>query len=238
MRKSKSADVLADPEIRHHTERVLALREEERQTRGQLGSIIAAIGAELIAVKEALDKLSDKTAWLRWLKGHVHYSVKTAQRYMSVARFSKKTTALSFFLEIDPTVLYRLAALPDEIAATLTPDTLLTDAGTGRQTPLKDMSTRELDRALDALEGKTPPGKPKPPSGEVTLTGATREEFAADTVRIMGRLSAQMPDIRGRKGSLDGDSKQRVLEAIEGLRRIVLKWPAWATPTTKKKPTR
>ena len=97
MSKSKAVDVLAEPEIQRHTERILALREEERQTRGKLGAIIAAIGAELIAVKEALDKLSDKTAWLRWLKDHVHYSAKTAQNYMSVARFAKKTTALPFF---------------------------------------------------------------------------------------------------------------------------------------------
>jgi len=61
MRKSK----VADPAIQRHAERILALREEERQTRGKLGSIIAAIGAELIAAKEALDKLSDKTA-LKW----------------------------------------------------------------------------------------------------------------------------------------------------------------------------
>jgi len=97
MRKSKSADVLADPEIQSHTQRILALQVEERQARQKLGQVIAAIGAELIAVKEALDKTPDKTAWLRWLKDHVHYSAKTAQRYMSVARFAKKTTALSFF---------------------------------------------------------------------------------------------------------------------------------------------
>jgi hypothetical protein len=102
-----------------------------------LGSIIAAIGAELIAVKEALDKLSDKTAWLRWLKDHVHYSVDTAQNYMRVARFAEKNRSASVFFGLDPTV-----------------------------------------------------------------------------------------------------SKQRVLAAIEGLRRLVLKWPAWATPATKKKPTR
>jgi hypothetical protein len=30
MKKSKSADVLADPEIQRHTERILALREGER----------------------------------------------------------------------------------------------------------------------------------------------------------------------------------------------------------------
>ena len=101
-----------------------------------MGTIIAAIGAELIAVKEALDRLSDRTAWLRWLKEHVHYSAKTAQNYMSVARFAERTKALSFFLAMEPTVLYRLAALPDEITATLTPDTLLTDPQTGRQTPL------------------------------------------------------------------------------------------------------
>jgi hypothetical protein len=149
----------------------------------------------------------------------------------------KKTKALSFFLALDPTVLYQIAALPDEIAATLTPDTLLTDPRTGRQVPLKDMSARSLDRALDALEGKTPPAKPKPPSGDVTLTGKTREEFAAAALRIMDRMTDQIPDIRSRKGSLTGESKQRVLAAIESLRRIVLKWPAWATPVTKKKPT-
>ena len=175
MKKSKLADVLTDPEIQRHTERILALREEERQTREKLGAIIAAIGAEVIAVKEALDKLSGKTAWLRWLKDHVHYSADTAQRYMRVARFAEKNRNAAVFFDLDPTVLYRIAALPDQIAATLTPDTPLTDPQTGRQVPLKEMSTRSLDRALDALEGKTPPEKPKPPSGDVTVTGKTRE---------------------------------------------------------------
>jgi hypothetical protein len=43
-------------------------------------------------------------------------------------------------LELDPSVLYRLAALPDELVATLTPDTLLTDPRTGRKTALREMS--------------------------------------------------------------------------------------------------
>ena len=224
------ADVLADPEIQRHTRRILQLREEERQTRVKLGRIIAEIGAELIAVKEALDKTPEKTAWRRWLKDHVHYSVDTAQNYMSVARFAEKNGNVSVFFELDPSVLYRLASLPNEIAATLTPDTLLTDPRTGRQKALKDMSAREMDRALDALEGRNSPKKPKPPSVDVALTGATREEFAADTLRIMGKLSDQLALIRGRKGSLTGDAEQRVLMAIESLRRIVLKWPAWAIP--------
>ena len=153
---------------------------------------------------------------------------------MSVARWSKKTKALSFFLELEPTVLYRLAALPDELAATLTPDTQLTDPRTGRPTALSQMSVRSLDRALDALEGKTAPEKPKPGSVGVQLSGETREDVAADAQRIMGLLSDQLAEIRKRKGSLTGGSKQRVLEAIERLRGVVLKWPAWATPATKK----
>jgi Protein of unknown function (DUF3102) len=241
MKKSKSVDLLADPEIRRRTERILALQREEEQTRKRLGEIIAAIGAELIAVKAALDRLSGKTAWLRWLKQHVHYSADTAQNYMRVARFAEKNRNVSVFFDSDPSVLYRLAALPDASAAKLAPDTLLTDPKTGRQKTLKDMSYRELDRALDALEGRSASEKPKRSSGEVgevTLSGATREEFAADALRIMGRLSEQMTDIKGRKGSLTGDSKQRVLAAIESLRRIVLKWPAWAVPATRKKPAR
>jgi len=235
MSKSKSIDVLTDPGIQRHTTRILEMQKEERQAREETGRIVAGIGSELIAAKEALDKTPDKTAWQRWLKGHVHYSTDTAQNYMSVARFAKKNGSASVFFELDPTVLYRLAALSDAIAATLTPDTLLTDPKTGRQTALRQMSARELDRALDALEGKTIPQKPKPASVGVALAGETREDAAADAQRIMGLLADQLADIRKRKGSLTGASKQHVLEAIEHLRGIVLKWPAWATPATKKK---
>ena len=117
-------------------------------------------------------------------------------------------------------MLYRLAALPDELAATLTPDTLLTDPRTGRKTALREMSARTLDRALDALEGKpTPvkptPVKPTPAATVVVLSGATREEVAADAQRIMGLLCEQL-----------GEMRQR-------MRSIVLKWPAWATPKAK-----
>jgi hypothetical protein len=46
---------------------------------------------------------------------------------MRGARFGEKNRNVSVFFERDPSVLYWLAALPDELAATLTPDTLLTD---------------------------------------------------------------------------------------------------------------
>src|SRR3990172_1969349 len=108
MSRSKTTNVLADPEIQRHTQRILALQTEERQAREKLGQIIAAMGAELMAVKEALDALSVKTAWLRWLKDHVHYSADTAQRYMRVARFSEKNRNVAEFFELDPSVLYRI----------------------------------------------------------------------------------------------------------------------------------
>ena len=73
---------------------------------------------------------------------------------------------------------------------------------------------------------------------DVLLSGATREDVAADAQRIMGRLSDQLAEIRKRKGTLTGDSKQRVLDAIDRLRGTVLKWPAWATPAARKKPKR
>jgi len=189
MNKVKATDVMADPGIKAHTGKILALQVEERQARGKLGAIIAAIGAELIAVKEALDKLSDKTGWLRWLKNNVHYSADTAERYMGVARFAKKFRNVAEFFELDPSVLYRIAALPDEIAATLTPDTMLTDPKTGLKTPLKEMSARDLDRALDALEGRKVTEKQKQKPVDVALTGTTREEYAADVLRVMGNMA-------------------------------------------------
>jgi len=112
MSKPTSTNVLADPEIRRHTQRILALQKEERQTREQLGRIVAEIGAELIAAKAALDRLANKTAWLRWLKEHVHYSVTTAENYMRVARFARKFASACEFFVLDPTVLYRVASFP------------------------------------------------------------------------------------------------------------------------------
>lgn len=117
----------------------------------------------------------------------------------------------------------------------LTPDTLLTDPRTGAQKTLKQMSSRELDRALDAIEGRNAPAQPKPPAAKVLLAGATRAAFASETVRVMTQLSEQMAGIRARKGALTGEAKQQVLEAIESLRRVVLKWPAWASSDARRK---
>jgi hypothetical protein len=45
-----------------------------------------------------LDKTPEKTAWQRWLKDHVDYSIETTQNHMSVARLAKKNRKrLRFF---------------------------------------------------------------------------------------------------------------------------------------------
>jgi hypothetical protein len=54
----------------------------------------------------------------------------------------KKPKRFGFLFDLDPSVLYRIAALPGDIVAALTPATLLTDPRTGRQTALREMSTR------------------------------------------------------------------------------------------------
>ena len=59
-------------------------------------------------------KFPDKTAWQRWLRNNVHYSLATAERYMRVARFAKNIVNVDDFFDLDPSVLYRVAALPDD----------------------------------------------------------------------------------------------------------------------------
>jgi len=61
----------------------------------------------MIPAKEALDKTPERTAWQRWLKEPVHYSIKMAQNYMSGARFAGKNGSASVFSGLDPSALYR-----------------------------------------------------------------------------------------------------------------------------------
>ena len=48
---------------------------------------------------------------------------------MQVARFAGKFRSAAEFFELELGVLYRIAALPDKIAATLKPDMLQADPG-------------------------------------------------------------------------------------------------------------
>jgi hypothetical protein len=74
-----------------------------------------------------------------------------------VARFAKKFTNVCDFFALDPSQLYRLAALPDAIVATLTPDTLLTDPRTGKQRVLESI---ERLRSIVLKSWATPTAAP------------------------------------------------------------------------------
>jgi hypothetical protein len=58
----------------------------------------------------------------------MHYAAKMAQNYMAGARLGERRKRFRFST-LEPTVLYRIAALPDEIAAALAPDTPLCMGG-------------------------------------------------------------------------------------------------------------
>jgi hypothetical protein len=66
----------------------------------------------------------------------------------------------------------------------------------------KEMSTRALDRALDALEGRTPPNRPKPASVDVVLAGDSKQRvldaiprsYGAEERDLLRQLSGCDPD--------------------------------------------
>lgn len=238
-------DVLTHPEIVRRTQKILALEKKGKTLVKQLGNLYADIGDELIAVKKKLDQGNDKTAWLRWLKTHVHYTSKTAERYMSLAEWRQKnSTSMSNFLHLPVTCLYHLAALPDEHRKKIRPNTKLPVPGTNGSKPVEDMSARELDRALDHLEGRSTGngnGEKFIDTGTrvgagVQVGGTTKEAFASAAREAIVSLTGQVtrPRILPLAGKLSPSSKKGVLQVVEELRRAILKWPAVAVPAKKK----
>lgn len=146
---------------------------------------------------------------------------------MRVARLRKKWGTGATFFKFKASCLYHIATLPDQILDTLTPDTLLTDPETNEQKPLKDMKKLELDRALDALEGRY--GVRTPKSMVQRLKAKTKEEFAEQFSRKIEALIQEARLIAKFDGKLRQFSKEKNLNLHEKLRVALLKWPAWAT---------
>lgn len=228
---------LLSPSIERRTKRILALQEKGKVKMREMANIIADIGDELIAVKEELDRGRDKTAWLRWLGDHVHYTPRTAQNYIKMADFrTKNTKTFSHFSGMNPSCLYRVSCLPAKCRKDLTPETKLTDPKTGEAKPLKKMSARQLDRALNKLQGKKPVEEPSPPSGKLpdietgrsVPSGSDRESFAVSVRSAILKLVEEAGRMRSLGGKLQGESKRSAISATETLREALLRWPAWA----------
>ncbi len=231
-------DVLTHPEIVRRTQKILALEKKSKTLVKQLGNLYADIGDELIAVKKRLDDSGSKTAWLRWLKDHVHYTDRTARNYTDLARFRQKNRkTFSDFLHLPVSCLYHIAALPDEPRRKIRPDTELPVPGTNGSKPVEDMSARELDRALDHLEGRNGNGEKFIDTGSgVRASGATKESFASSAREFLDRISRELARERilPLDGKLKAASKQAALRSADQVRRAILGWPVWAVPAKKK----
>lgn len=228
---------LLSPSIARRTKRILALQEKGKAKLREMANIIADIGDELIAVKEELDRGPDKTAWMKWLKEHVHYTYRTAVNYINVAKMRKENVkTFSHFLAMDSSCLYRVACMTKDCRCSLTPETKLTDPRTGEKKPMKEMSARQLDRALDKLQGKKIVEEPSPSSGKSpdietgrsVPSGDDRESFAASVRAAILKLAEEAGRMRSLGGKLQGESKRSAISAMETLREALLRWPAWA----------
>lgn len=151
-------NILQSARIVAATERVNKLKADYDDLQHQLGDVAAQIGKELLQVREYLQANDDAGAWGRWLKQHVHYTRKTAEKYIRIWDLKKRLgRQFSKFVSIGVECLSRLSVMPDDWLSTLTPNTTLTDPKTNETKPIIDMSSRELDRALDAVQrGKKP----------------------------------------------------------------------------------
>jgi hypothetical protein len=220
-----SKDVLDTPEIQRHTRRVLALKEKERGAQARLADVVADIGDELAATKAALDRSADKTAWLRWLRDHVQFVAQSAENYMRVSGLRGKfKSAFEKFARLGPTALYLIAALPDALIQKLAADPRLPSPETGALTPLDQMSSRDLMRALEILRGRRKGTKPAKPAA------GTRDVRAREAIDRGRALLADIQAVNAGSGQLASASKREMLGVIEELREAVLRWKAWVTP--------
>lgn len=219
-------DVLDTPEIRRHTQRVLALKDQQGKAEQAIGRIVAGIGDELIATKIALDRTPDKTAWLRWLSQHVKLGAQSAENYMRVSRLRKKfQTGFGIFSRLPLGALYVIAGLADRLVRRLVKDPRLPDPRTGQLKPIEDMDERTLKKALQLFKGRRNPKKPDAPGKDATSEALAREALAS-----LRQAMAAMEIVNQGGGKLSSESKRAMLDEIEKARAIVLRWKAWVTP--------
>jgi hypothetical protein len=224
---NRGSDVLDTPAIRAHTERIKALQEKEREAQQRLAYVVADIGDELIATKAALDRGSDKTAWLRWLSGHINVAARSAQNYMKIARLrGKYASAFSFFSRLGPTALYLIADLPDDVLAKLAKDPRLPSPKTGALTRLDQLSSRDLQKALEVLLGRKKKSK---------LPAGSRNALARTVIDDGRKYLDEIESVNDGDGKLDPANKRDMLDFIEELRAAALHWKAWVTPQKGKR---
>ena len=212
------------------TERFLSARREMNQC---ALTQLTAMGRELLAVKNKLKH----GQWLKWLQDDLGTDQSTATRMVDVAQaYEANQSALTNFESMDKIRLYRLARVSKEKLKILTPETSLPVKPGGVLKPLASMTSREFDAALDLYDppktrrssrsrGMKPtvPGIPLP-----AMDMRTRELLALSTIAAIELLIAQASQIRSLPGKLSAERKGEAEAILENLRKVIIRWPAWA----------
>ncbi len=212
--------------VANSTERFLSLRREMGQC---VLKHLVAMGRELIAVKKKLPH----GKWMNWVRDDLGTNVKMAERTVDVTQaYDSNSTSMSNFESLDATRLYRLARVRPEKLRQLSPDTPLPIEPGGAPKPLPRMTAREFDAALDLYEGRRHhrPVKPSVPGIPLpALDPGNREVYAGSFIAAIEFLIAEAPRIRALRGKLSAGRKEETEAAVENLRKVILRWPAWAT---------
>lgn len=171
------------------TREVRTLKHREKGANRRINTIRADIGDRCLKMKNTL-KHGD---FSRWYKANVHRDQQRVNEYMSAARFrSENHRTFGAFADFDPCKMTRIAAVPPEKLATLTPDTVLPVPGTKLSLALGEMGYRKLDAALDAWQGNSANyhSEEKRLEACVALLEDARIQDAAAFARVLDRIRA------------------------------------------------
>lgn len=98
------------------------------------------------------------------------------------------------------------------------------------------MTAREFDAALDLYDPPRTRRRRRPTAGQPSVPGialppldpSSREAFAKSFIAAVHFLNGQAPLIRNDPGKLTAARKEEAEAALEKLRKLVIRWPAWA----------
>lgn len=173
----------------------------------------ADIGDRCIEMKKRLKR----THFGIWCAAEITPDQQRIAEYINLGKWrARNFRTFGIFSHFEPCRLDRVAALPPEIADTLTPDTVLPVPGTDLRLPLELMGYRKLDAALDALEGR----KSSYDAFERRLTACVSELRDLE-IKDPKKFSAALPALREIAGCGDGAlPAEKEALAKEILRRL------------------
>lgn len=92
--------------------------------------------------------------WLKWLAENVHFSERTAQRYMQLAEFKESnTTHVSYLKDSGIFKLYKIAALPEPQRRKVLFTKQFRIPGRQQKKSIKEMSRIEFYQVINSLTG-------------------------------------------------------------------------------------